>query len=72
MNTLNIVQRLPHSFDEFTPDFFTEAVSAKFPGAKVEAIERAPENGSGHRHRVSLLFIMLIVALISELRILCT
>jgi len=43
VTTLNIVQHLPHSFEEFTPDFFTEALSAKFPGARVEAIERTGE-----------------------------
>lgn len=43
MDTVKTIQRLPHSFDEFTPEFFTEALSAKFPGARVEAIDRTGE-----------------------------
>lgn len=43
MSSLNAVPRLPRSFDEFTPDFFTAALSTKFPGARVEGIERTEE-----------------------------
>lgn len=35
--------RLPRSFEEFTPEFFTQALSAKFPGVEVSALSRSGE-----------------------------
>jgi len=35
--------RLPHSFDEFTAAWFTEALSARFPGVCVASIARSDE-----------------------------
>lgn len=37
------LQRLPRSFDEFTPEWFDGALSARFPGVSVASIERSGE-----------------------------
>lgn len=47
--------RLPRAFDELTPAFFSEALSAKFPGVKVSSAVRTDERiGTSASCRVAL------------------
>ena len=43
MSTETSALPLPHGFDDFTPEWFTQALSARFPGVNVSAIERSGE-----------------------------